>query len=190
MAEVSEFPILETDRLILRQVTKDDASSLLKYLSDQEVMKYVGLEPFKSIEDALDEISWYQSIFEKKTGIRWGITIKNNGEVIGSCGFLKVVSQHYRSEIGFELSREYWGKGIASEAFEAIIRYGFEEMNLQRIEALIEPPNIPSQKLVERHGFIREGLLRNYEFTGGKFDDLYMYSLLKQDFNKTNNFKL
>ena len=183
MVEVSAFPILETDRLILRQVTQDDANSLLKYLSDKDVMKYVGLEPFKSIDDALDEISWYKSILEKRTGIRWGITLKDQGEVIGSCGFLNVVSQHYRSEIGVELSREHWGKGIASEAFEAVIRYGFEQMNLQRIEALIEPPNIPSQKLAERQGFIREGLLRSYEYTCGKFDDLYMYSLLNQEFN-------
>ncbi|WP_404456765.1 GNAT family N-acetyltransferase [Virgibacillus necropolis] len=182
VVEVSAFPILKTDRLILRQVTKDDASSLLKYLSNKDVMKYVGLEPFKSIDDALDEISWYQSIFEKRTGIRWGITLKDQGEVIGSCGFLNLVSRHYRSEIGVELSYEHSGKGIASEAFEAVIRYGFEQMSLQRIEALIEPPNIPSQKLAEKQGFIREGLLRNYEFTCGKFDDLYMYSLLKQDF--------
>src|SRR5690606_28236780 len=142
-------------------------------------MKYFGLEPFKTIDDALDEISWYKSIFEKRTGIRWGITLKNQGEVIGSCGFLNLVSQHYRSKIGVELSREHWRKGIASEAFEAVIRHGFEQMNLHRIEALIEPPNIPSQKLAERHGFIREGLLRSYEYTCGKFDDLYIYALLK-----------
>jgi [ribosomal protein S5]-alanine N-acetyltransferase len=183
MVGVNAFPILRTDRLILRQVTKEDASSLLKYLSNKDVMKHIGLEPFKSIDDALDEISWYQSIFEKKTGIRWGITLKDQGGVIGSCGFLNLVSKHYRSEVGIELSKEHWGKGIASEALEAVIKYGFEQMNLQRIEALIEPPNLPSQKLVQRQGFIREGLLRSYEFTVGKFDDLYMYSLLKQDFN-------
>lgn len=71
---------------------------------------------------------------EKKTGIRWGITLKDKGGVIGSCGLLNLVSKHYRSEIGSELSKEYWNKGIASEAFEAVIRYGFEHMNLQRIE--------------------------------------------------------
>ncbi len=66
MVEVSAFPILETDRLILRQVTQDDANSLLKYLSDKDVMKHVGLEPLKSIDDALDEISWYKSIIPKR----------------------------------------------------------------------------------------------------------------------------
>lgn len=178
------FPILETDRLRLRKVTEEDAGSVLKYLSDSEVMRHIGLEPFTTIEEALEEISWYQSIFEKGTGIRWGITLKEQGEVIGSCGFLNRATQHYRAEIGTELSQDHWGQGIASEAFEAVIRYGFETLQLQRIEALIEPPNTSSQKLAEKHGFIREGLLRNYEFTCGKFDDLYMYSLLKQDFEE------
>ena len=176
-----DFPILETERLTLRRVTQEDASDLLAYLSDVDVMKYYGLESFKSINDALDEISWYNSIFEKGTGIRWGITLKGQEKIIGSCGFFNRVAQHYRAELGFELSKEHWGKGIASEAIKTVICYGFEQMNLQRIEALIEPPNIPSQKVVERQGFIREGLLRNYEYTCGKFDDLYMYSLLKQD---------
>ncbi|MBS4176505.1 GNAT family N-acetyltransferase [Lederbergia citrea] len=182
--DVDTFPVLETSRLVLRNIVKGDAHSILRYLSDKEVMKYYGLEPYKTINDALDEISWYQSILNEKTGIRWGITIKGEDEVIGSCGFLKMIPQHYRTEIGYELNKSYWGQGIASEAMEAVIRYGFEHLKLQRIEALIEPPNIPSYKLAEKQGFIREGLLRNYEFTRGKFDDLYMYSLLKQDFEK------
>ncbi|SOC15489.1 ribosomal-protein-alanine N-acetyltransferase [Ureibacillus xyleni] len=184
MINTSTFPVIETKRLILREVSIEDASSILTYLSDEEVMTYYGLEPFQSINDALDEIAWYQSILNNKTGIRWGITLKEQGVVIGSCGFHNYVSQHFRTEIGFELSKEQWGKGIATEAVAAIINYGFEQMNFQRIEALIEPPNLPSQKLVEKLGFIREGLLRSYEYTNGKFDDLYMYSLLKQDFEK------
>ncbi|KYG91102.1 alanine acetyltransferase [[Bacillus] sp. KCTC 13219] len=184
---MTTFPVLETKRLVLREITKQDANSILNYLSDAEVMKYYGLEPFKSLDEALDEISWYQAIQNNKTGIRWGITLKEQGVVIGSCGFHNIVSQHFRTEIGFELSKEQWGKGIATEAVKAIINYGFENMHFQRIEALIEPPNLLSQKLVEKMSFIREGLLRNYEFTCGKFDDLYMYSLLKQDFNQIKN---
>lgn len=176
------FPVLETNRLVLRSIENSDANSIFKYLSDEEVVQYYGLEPFQSINDALEEISWYQSIFSKKTGIRWGITNKGENEIIGSCGFFNRVHQHYRTEIGYELSKQYWGQGIATEALAAILRYGFAHLKVQRIEALIEPPNIPSQKLVEKQGFMREGLLRNYEFTGGKFDDLYMYALLKQDF--------
>lgn len=181
------FPVLETNRLKLRKVIKDDAESILKYLSDEEVMRYYGLEPFKTVHDALSEITWYETLQNNKTGIRWGITLKGKGEVIGSCGFHNAVPQHYRAEIGFELSKDYWGKGIASEAIEAIVMFGLEHLKLQRIEALIEPPNIQSQKLVEKQGFLKEGLLRSYEYTCGKFDDLYMYSLLKKDFNSVKD---
>lgn len=182
--DLTSFPIIETNRLVLRKIEAGDANSVFAYLSDKEVMKYYGLAPFENISDALSEIAWYQTIIDNKTGIRWGITLKEEDEVIGSCGFLNMVPEHYRTEIGYELSRNYWGQGIAGEALKAVVSYGFEHYSLQRIEALIEPPNLTSLKLVEKQGFIREGLLRNYEFTNGKFDDLYMYSLLKQDFEK------
>ncbi|MCR6106461.1 GNAT family N-acetyltransferase [Salipaludibacillus agaradhaerens] len=180
------FPILETKRLLLRNIINEDAKNILHYMSDEDVMQYYGLAPFKSLDDAFEEISWYQTLLNKKTGIRWGITLKEKGIIIGSCGFHNIVSQHFRTEIGFELSKEMWGKGIAFEAVEAITNYGFTHMSFQRIEALIEPPNLSSQRLVEKLGFMREGLLRNYEFTCGKFCDLYMYSLLKQEFYKTD----
>ena len=173
--------IIETSRLLLREATTEDAPDMFRYLSDKDVVKHMGLDPFQTVEDALDEIRWYQSIHEDGSGIRWGITLKNSGKIIGSCGFLNRSTKNYRAEVGFELSKEYWGKGIASEALEAVIKFGFDHYSFERIEALIEPANVPSQKLVEKQGFKREGLLRHYEFTCGKFDDLYMYSLLKDD---------
>lgn len=183
MDKAKKFPLIETERLVLRKVTEDDADSLLAYLSDEAVTHHMGLTPFVSKEDALDEIGWYNSIFEKATGIRWGITVKAEDPVIGSCGFLNLSKKHHRAEIGFELSKEHWGKGIASEALQAVVAYGFTQLDLNRIEALVEPTNVPSQNLLERNSFVREGLLRNYEFTCGKFDDLYMYSLLKREFD-------
>ena len=176
-----EFPIIETNRLILRKVTNEDANDMLKYLSDKEVVAPMGLAPFQTEKDVWDEINWYKTIYDEGTGIRWGITLKDSGKVIGSCGFLNMLPKHQRAEIGYELCQEYWGKGIASEALEAVVKYGFHHYQLERIEALIEPTNLRSQKLVEKQGFIREGLLRHYEFTCGKFDDLYMYSIIKGD---------
>ncbi|WP_312099423.1 GNAT family protein [Niallia sp.] len=175
------FPIIETKRLYLRNVTSEDAKDMFTYLSDQEVVQHMGLEPYNSPEEVLEEINWYKSIWEEGTGIRWCITLKDEDTVIGSCGFLNMQPKHYKTEIGYELSRHYWGQGIASEALEAVLTYGFEHLSLERIEALIEPLNISSQKLVEKQGFLREGLLRHYEYTCGKFDDLYMYSILKGD---------
>jgi [ribosomal protein S5]-alanine N-acetyltransferase len=176
-----EFPIIETNRLKLRKVIKEDANDMFTYLSDKDVVNHMGLEPFLTVNEVYDEIGWYQSICEDGTGIRWGITFKDSGKVIGSCGFLNMKSKHHRAEVGFELSKDYWGKGIASEALDAVVKYGFLHFQLERIEALIEPANVPSQKLVERKGFLKEGLLRHYEYTCGKFDNLFMYSILKED---------
>lgn len=180
---VKKFPVIETERLILREVTTVDASVMLEYLSDNDVVTPMGLAPFQTDKNVWDEINWYKSIYDEGTGIRWGITLKDSGNVIGSCGFLNMLPKHHRAEVGYELNKNHWGKGIAGEALEAVVKYGFDHFQLERIEALIEPTNLPSQKLVEKQGFEREGLLRHYEFTCGKFDDLYMYSIIKEDFH-------
>lgn len=179
------FPIIETERLHLRQARDEDAKDMFIYLSNQEVVQHMGLEPYKSAEDVLEEINWYKSIWEKGTGIRWCITLKKENIVIGSFGFLNRQPKHYKAEIGYELSSSYWGQGIAGEALNAVLAYGFQQLSLERVEALIEPANTASQKLVAKHGFLKEGLLRHYEYTRGKFDDLYMYSILKGDFEKS-----
>jgi [ribosomal protein S5]-alanine N-acetyltransferase len=175
------FPVIETQRLLLRKPATEDAEDILSYLSDEAVVNHMGLVPFESIEDAMSEIHWYESIRKEGSGIRWAITLKGSTRMVGSCGFLNMDEKHFRAEVGYELSKDHWGKGIASEALEAIVRYGFKHYQLERIQALIEPENTSSQKLVEAKGFLREGLLRNYEYTNGKFDDLYMYSILKSE---------
>ncbi|WP_377890564.1 GNAT family N-acetyltransferase [Alkalihalobacillus sp. R86527] len=179
-----EFPTIITERLKLREVKTEDAEDMLIYLSEPDVVKHMGLAPFQSIANALDEINWYKSIYNEGTGMRWGLSLKDSDKMIGSCGFLNRNAKHSRAEVGFEISKDHWGKGLASEALRAVIAFGFNELELERIEALIEPENHPSQRLVERQGFLKEGLLRHYEYTCGKFDDLYMYSILRADFER------
>ncbi len=130
-----EFPEIETKRLLLREVTPDDANDMFAYLSDENVVKHMGLDPFETLEDAIDEVNWYQSIYKEGTGIRWGITLKDSGKVIGSCGFLNRITKHHRTEIGYELSKNFWGTGIAGETLEAVVKYGFRHFQLERIEA-------------------------------------------------------
>lgn len=176
-----EFPVLETPRLVLCRVDAADAGDMLEYLSDSVVTGPMGMEPSSSVEEVMDEIAWYARIFEQGTGIRWGITVKGPDRVIGSCGFLNRKPEHHRAEVGYELHIDYWRQGFAQEALEAVVKFGYQTLDLERTEALIEPSNMASQHLVERCGFVREGLLRNYELGVGKFDDLFMYSLLKSD---------
>ncbi|GGA60072.1 GNAT family N-acetyltransferase [Ornithinibacillus halotolerans] len=178
------FPVLETNRLILRKIEQDDAHDIFEYLSDKEVMKHYGTEPFQTVDEAYKTISKYEAVFAEKRGIRWGITLKEEDKVIGSCFFYDMNWDHYRTDLGYILNKDYWKRGIAQEAVKAIIQYGIENLNINRFQSVIDPPNVPSQKVVERLGFQREGLLRSYEYFSGKFDDLYMYSLLKSDVEK------
>lgn len=80
------------------------------------------------LPDVEEKIKWYKSIYKEATGVRWGITMKDTGTVIGSCGFLNMLTKHYRAEVGYELSKAYWGQGIASEALESVVHYGFQHL--------------------------------------------------------------
>lgn len=179
---MTPFPTITTERLILREITPADATAMYEYLSDPEVTKQMALDPYESPKAIADEeIRWYQSIREQSTGIRWGITLKDENIVIGSCGFLNRAKQHSRAEIGFELHPAHWRKGIASEAIQAVLSYGFHTYELQRIEAIVDPANTGSRQILQKHGFIEEGRLRQYEYFAGAFQDVLMYSILKTE---------
>lgn len=180
------FPVIETDRLLLREIQLSDVPAIYQYLSDPQVVKYMGLAPYQTQTETREEFEWYKKIFKEHTGLRWGITVKDSKHVIGSCGFLNIKKPHYRAEIGYELHPDFWSKGIATEALLAVVDFGFRKMNLNRIEALVEPDNKASIKLLETCNFTQEGLLRQYERTADKFDDLYMYSLLRGDMVEIN----
>jgi len=176
----SAFPILQTARLCLRQPRASDAEKLLAVTQDDDVMRYYGMEPFTSEQEALQEIDWFNGQFEKAEGIRWVITIKPHDEYIGDVGF-GLVPRHARAELGFKLARAYWRQGIMREAIDRVIAYGFEIRQINRFEALADPRNAGCVGLLESFGFSKDGLLREYEFEKGTFVDLAMYSLLKSD---------
>lgn len=176
------FPTIHTERLILKQATIEDAEDMHIYLSNETVCRYMGIDAHETIEDTKGEIKWYDNIFKEQTGIRWGISLKDNPAIIGSCGFLNLEKQHCRTEIGYELHHDHWRKGIMKEAIAAVLKYGFQEMNLNRIEAIIDPANTSSVQLLENFDFVREGLLREYDLGQNGFDDVFMYSILKRDY--------
>ena len=176
------FPVIKTSRLVLRELTIEDAAVLHTYWSDPEVLEYLSLEPFANIQESMDMIDILKKLYGDNQGARWVITAKDSGKVLGTCGFHNLKSEHCRIEIGYELGKEYWRQGIMTEALQAIIRYGFATMKYNRIEAFVNFGNIKSQKILEKNGFKLDGLLREYEFNRGKFVDQYCYSLLKSEY--------
>lgn len=179
--QFEQFPILHTKRCILREATDEDHVLLLELYGNPKVVEFLPLDTFVSLEDAKGEINWYRSIFKNKTGLRWIIEECNSGKAIGTCGFLGYESEHYRAELGYDLLQDFWGKGIMKEVIREVTAFGFEQIGLNKIEAKITPENIASQRLLEKLGFSREGLLRQHEFEKGSFVDILVMSKLRAE---------
>lgn len=179
------FPVLRTRRLVLREVTATDAPWYFRHFNIWEIADGQEHPGPKDIKAARQELKLYfTDNFRNDTGIRWGITLKGSDELIGSAGLYKWTKRTFQVETGYDLDPKYWGQGIMTEAMTAIIRYGFEVMKVNRIEALVSPRNRGSQGLVRRLGFRKEGTLREHDFYGGKFTDDLLFSLLKRDWRQ------
>ncbi len=180
--DFTNFPILYTERLILKEITDKDASILFEMRRDPDIMKYIDRPIPKSIEDIHELIQKMEMMKSKGEGISWGIFKKENPDVkIGNIGLYRIIVEHYRAEVGYMLNTGYHQQGIMFEAIQKVIEYGFKEMNLHSIEANINPENTASKKLLEKAGFVREAYFKENYFFNGRFIDSEIYSLLNKD---------
>lgn len=176
------FPILETERLTLRQITMQDAAAILFLRSNDKVMEFIEKERPKTVEDAAVFVRFMEESFDKNEGINWVITLKGDPTFIGTIGLWRIFKEHHRAEIGYSLFPDFWQKGIISEAMQAVIRYGFYSLHLHSIQAEINPLNIASAKSLEKQGFVREAYFKEDYFFNGEFLDSAIYSLLERNF--------
>lgn len=174
------FPNLETERLLLRRVNSNDIKEIFALRSNPETMKYIPRPLVKTDEDALEHIAMIDSKIDCNEGINWAITLKNNSKLIGIIGHYRIKPEHYRAELGYMLLPEYHGKGIVSEAVKEAIKYGFQVMKLHSLEAIIDPDNHASAKVLEKNGFVKEAHLKENEFYEGRFLDTIIYSILNK----------
>ncbi|WP_155591051.1 GNAT family N-acetyltransferase [Lysinibacillus cavernae] len=173
------FPILLTERLVLRELSGNDAQALLTCFSNPEVLRHYGQQPLTSLGQVQQIIKIFSNNFIEKCGIKWGITLKGQEEIIGTIGFQEWSTEHKKAEISYALFPEYWGKGYAMEAVNCVISYGFEEMELLRIGAIVFTENDASNRLLQKIGFEKEGLLKKYMHQNNVPHDTYIYSLIK-----------
>lgn len=174
------FPTLETDRLLLRELTNEDAEGVFACFSNEDVTRFYGQETLKSIEEAKKIVDFFSKSYIEKRGIRWGIERKETKGIIGTIGFNNWLSKHKRAEIGYEIHPQQWRKGYTSEAVSEVLSYGFDAMGLTRIGAVVFIENEASNKLLKKVGFQKEGVLRNYMYQDGKAYDTNIYSLIKE----------
>ena len=173
------FPVLETERLKLREIKKEDAAGIFACFSNDNVTRYYGQETLQNIEGAEKFVDFFSKNFNEKRGIRWGIELKGEKEIIGTIGFNAWFPKHKRAEIGYEIHPDHWRKGYTSEAVSKVLSYGFDVMDLTRIGAVVFLENEASNKLLTKIGFQKEGVLRDYMYQNGIAHDTYIYSLMK-----------
>jgi [ribosomal protein S5]-alanine N-acetyltransferase len=177
----SPFPEINTNRLLLRQPTPNDAQDLFTLRSNIEVMKYVNRPLAKTMDDAKELIAKINGLIATNEGINWCITLKENPKkVMGNIGIWQLKKEDYRGEIGYMLHPDFWRKGIMQEAIEAVINYGFSQMKLHSLEAKINPLNTASASILEKNNFVKEAHFKEDCFWEGVFSDTVVYSLLNK----------
>jgi ribosomal-protein-alanine N-acetyltransferase len=182
--DLSAFPVLETERLILRAPSLSDAADVLVFRGDPIVQKYD--EPIiHTVEEAETFINELLDEYGTQEGISWAVKLKAQRIVIGCLGLHQWDQYHRRAEAGYGIAQAYWGQGYGSEALQALLRYGFESLHLNRIYARTIADNYASVRLLERNGFQREGTQRQHSWEeDGTFHDSAIYGLLANEFLK------
>jgi ribosomal-protein-alanine N-acetyltransferase len=174
------FPELKTERLLLRKLERTDANEMFFLRSNENVLRYIGREPAKTISEAEDFINKINKAVDGNESILWGIAFLHEPSiVIGTICFWNLKPENYRGEIGYLLHPDQWRKGIMKEAINAVVDYGFTVLGLHSIEALLDPKNIASSSVLESTGFVKEGHLKESLYFNGDFKDEAIYSRLK-----------
>lgn len=172
------FPELETARLRLRRITGEDTPDLFIIRSDRENMRFLARPLITSLDEARKLLETIDTGLRNNEHISWGITLKADDRVVGTIGYYRIKPEHYRAEIGYALHRDFQGRGVMSEALAAVLDYGFRQMKLHSIEAVTDPRNEASQKLLKRHEFVKEAHFRENFYFDGEFLDSVHFSLL------------
>ncbi|MEI7028355.1 GNAT family N-acetyltransferase [Paenibacillus sp. y28] len=176
-----EYPALETPRLRLRKLTTADAQAMFQYCSDPAVTRFTTWYPHPSQDVTEAFIRAAIRMYEEGQAAPWGIEDKAAGSLIGTCGFVNWSTQHAKAELGYALSQAYWRQGYMTEAVRALMSYGFEIMQLVRIEARCHVDNRASANVLEKNGMQLEGIMRKHLFAKGRFEDVCMYAMIHEE---------
>lgn len=181
--------IIETKRLKLTGLTPQEMAFIFDYYNKEEIKKLLG---HKTEEDFQKEAFKHKNGYAayNRSFLLFLLTEKISNSIIGRCGLHNWNAAHHRAEIGYHMIDEnFKGKGLMTEAVSAIIDYGFNQLNLHRIEALVGSSNIPSLKILAHHHFVKEGVLRQHFFTADKYEDSVVFSILYHEYMANKNDK-
>jgi RimJ/RimL family protein N-acetyltransferase len=177
----SRLPTLETERLRLRWLEERDVDALHQVFADPAVTRYWSAPPLVDSAAARALLQEIRDYFKRGNLYQWGIALADTDQVIGTVTLAWIDREHRRSEVGFALAKSAWGQGYATEAVARLIGHAFDDLELHRLGADVDPRNEPSIKLLERLGFQREGLLRERYHLAGEIQDSLILGLLRSE---------
>jgi len=179
------LPELDSKRVRLRQLGEADVADLFEIFSDPEVTRYWGSGPLSRIDDARTLLEEIEAGRRDQRFFQWGIVLKSDPRVIGTCTLYAWNREHRRAELGFALKPSLWGQGLASEAVDRVVDFGFDELGLHRLEADSDPRNTASIRILMKLGFREEGYLRERYLIGGEAQDAVFMGLLRTEWVRT-----
>lgn len=176
--DLSVFPMLRTERLVLRGIVPTDASVLFAMRTDDRVMRYVPVERPSNVAETERFIATIAKDRAENNGITWCITRDGDDTMIGTIGFYRMNKPHFRAEVGYMLHPDHWGVGYMGEALEAVVEHGFKVLGFHSIEAITDPENHASNALLARHGFVQEAHFKENWYWNGEFLDSLVWARL------------
>jgi len=180
---MNKFPLLKTDRLLFKKLLLNDAKNIIELYSNQNNIIFFDNKKIKNIQEANNYIDFWDNRYEKNKSIRWALTLES-GQFIGIAGFNNI-NEHYGT-IGCCININYWNKGYANEVTKEILNFGFNILNLNRIEADHFSENIASGIVLLKNKFIKEGIIREKRYENNKYHDVIVYGILKREWKALN----
>jgi len=177
----TEFPAIETSRLVLRPLALSDAPAIYAYQSNAEHYRYMSPDPPVSADVVAEPIRTWLALPAEERRPCWVIVLREIDCVVGTISFNQLDRTNSSGQLGFEVAREQWGKGIGTEAVRAVLSYGFGAMGLNRIAAYCWDGNVTSRRVMEKAGMIYEGTLRQVRYARGAYHDMRLYSQLASE---------
>jgi [ribosomal protein S5]-alanine N-acetyltransferase len=181
--DFSYFPVIVTERLRLRQLTRDDANALAAIFGSPDVLRFLNNPPIDTREKALKMIGWLDDRYKAHEAVDWGITLHDSDELIGGSGFYLWDRESHHVDIGYHFLPTYWGRGYATEATRAMIAWCFDNLAVHRIQADCTDGNIASEKVLLKCGFKVEGIWRESCWEHGRFVDIKQFGLLRREYS-------
>jgi ribosomal-protein-alanine N-acetyltransferase len=180
----SPFPELESKRLRFRKLTNADAPEILVLRGNPETMQFIPRPLIKDIEGALAHIKMINDKIDENTDINWAVTEKGTDKCIGIMGFYRTQPEHHRTELGYMITPEHWGKGYVTEAVTVLLDFAFNSLQFHSIEAVIDSRHIASERVLQKVGFVKEAHFKENFYYNNEFTDTVIYGLLKRNFIK------